>query len=108
VVGDAGAFALNVLGKSQGAIAYTFFKPAKHEGDTLSGQTFRTGTTGAPILEACPAYIECRLVDRLENGDHSIFVGEVVDAGLTEELPGRPDDHTLTLRDLGDKVFYGG
>ena len=108
VIGDAGAFALNVLGRSQGAIAYTFFKPAKREGDMLSGQPIRAGTTGAPLIDACPAYLECRLVDRLENGDHSIFVGEVVDAGLSEELAGRPDEHTLTLRDLGEKVFYGG
>jgi hypothetical protein len=35
-------------------------------------------------------------------------VGEVVDAGLAAPIEGRPDDATLTLRDLGDSTFYGG
>jgi len=45
---------------------------------------------------------------REERGDHSLFVGEVVDAGTRGEPAGRPDDQTLTLRDLGEKTFYGG
>ena len=44
----------------------------------------------------------------MERGDHSIFVGEVVDAGLSGEIAGRADDETLALRDLGEKTFYGG
>jgi len=48
------------------------------------------------------------LVDTVERGDHSIFVGEVVDAGLTQEIGGRPDDATLWMKDLGEKTFYGG
>ena len=35
-------------------------------------------------------------------------VGEVKDAGVAAQPEGRPDDATLTLKDLGDKVFYGG
>ncbi len=108
VIKEAGAFALNILGKAQQALAYGFFKPAEREGNTIGGQAFRSGSTGAPLLEATPAYVECRLVETIEKGDHSIFVGEVVDAGLLETPDGRPDDVTLTLKDLGEKVFYGG
>jgi flavin reductase (DIM6/NTAB) family NADH-FMN oxidoreductase RutF len=102
------AFALNVLGKDQGGVAFAFFKPAEKQGDTISGQPYRRGSTGAPILTALPAYVECRLVETVEKGDHSIFVGEVVDAGQTTEPSGRPDDATLWLKDLGEKIFYGG
>src|SRR5204863_5507528 len=49
------AFALNVLGKGQQTLAFTFFKPAEVAGDTVSGQPFRRGTTGAPILTNAPA-----------------------------------------------------
>jgi flavin reductase (DIM6/NTAB) family NADH-FMN oxidoreductase RutF len=108
VIKRAGCFALNVLDKDQGATAFTFFKPAEREGDTIGGEPVRAGSTGAPIIESCPAYVECRLVETLEKGDHSIFVGEVVDAGIASEPEGRPDDMTLTLRDLGDNIFYGG
>lgn len=108
VIKASGAFALNVLGKGQQALAYTFFKPAERQGPTISGEPVRAGATGAPILANAPAFVECRLVETLERGDHSIFVGEVVEAGLGAAPAGRPDDATLWLRELGDKVFYGG
>ena len=102
------AFALNVLGKDQGATAFTFFKPAVREGQTVSGEPFRSGTTGAPVLERAPAFVECRLVESVERGDHSIFVGEVVEAGLARAPEGRADNATLWLKDLGANIFYGG
>lgn len=105
---DAGHFALNVLGKSQDAAAYAFFKPAVAGEGTISGEPYRRGSTGAPVLESVPAAIECKLVDTVERADHSIFIGEVIDAHVAQEPEGRPDDGTLTLKDLGEKVFYGG
>jgi flavin reductase (DIM6/NTAB) family NADH-FMN oxidoreductase RutF len=108
IIKESKAFALNVLGKDQGPTAFTFFKPAVREGQTVSGEPFRWGTTGAPILEAAPAFVECRLVESVERGDHSIFVGEVVEAGLAKTPEGRADDATLWLKDLGANIFYGG
>jgi flavin reductase (DIM6/NTAB) family NADH-FMN oxidoreductase RutF len=104
-----GTFALNVLGKGQQATAFAFFKPTEAQNNTLSGEPYHPGSTGAPILDNAPAYIECKLVDSIEGkGDHSVFVAEVIDAGLTQSPTGRPDDATLWLRDLGEKIFYGG
>ena len=108
LIKDTKAFALNVLGKGQQGVAFTFFKPAERQGDTISGEPIRTGTTGSPILTNAPAYVECTLESTVEMSDHSIFVGKVVDAGLSKQPEGRADDATLWLKDLGDKVFYGG
>jgi flavin reductase (DIM6/NTAB) family NADH-FMN oxidoreductase RutF len=108
LIKESKAFALNVLGKDQGAMAFTFFKPATLEGQKISGEPFRWGITGAPILERAPAFVECRLVDSVERGDHSIFVGEVVEAGQVKAPEGRADDATLWLKDLGPNIFYGG
>ena len=102
------AFALNVLGKGQGPLAFTFFKPAEVKGDTISGEKFRTGVTGAPILTSTPAFIECTLEATVEKGDHSVFVGRVVEAGVSKSPEGRMEDATLWLKELGDKVYYGG
>lgn len=102
------AFALNVLGKGQQTLAFTFFKPAERQGQTISGEPFRPGTTGAPILTNTPAFMECTLEATVEKGDHSIFVGRVIEVGLTKPPDGRADDATLWLKDLGEKVFYGG
>lgn len=108
VIKESGAFALNVLGKGQGSVARTFFKPVEREGQTIGGEPFHAGVTGSPVLDNVPAYIECNLVDTLERGDHSVFVGQVVDAGVAEQPGGRPDEATLWLRDLGENLYYGG
>ncbi|MFQ5707826.1 MAG: flavin reductase family protein [bacterium] len=108
IIKEAGAFGLNILGKQQKATAFAFFKPAERDGDTINGEAFHKGSTGAPILDNVPAYLECTLIETVEKGDHSIFVGEVVDAGVADAPSGRPDDLTLTLKDLGENVFYGG
>jgi flavin reductase (DIM6/NTAB) family NADH-FMN oxidoreductase RutF len=108
IIKDSKVFALNVLGKNQKDVAFTFFKPLEREGNTIGGQRFRAGSLGAPIFESAPAFIECALVETVERGDHSTFIGEVKDAGVAVQPEGRPDDVTLMLKDLGDKIFYGG
>ena len=78
------------------------------EDGKLSGQAVHKGTTGAPILDAAPAAVECRVTSIVEQGDHHIIVGEVVDAHLSKPMTGRPDAAILEMKDLGDNVFYGG
>jgi hypothetical protein len=104
----AGAFALNMLGKGQQSVAFTFFKPTVASEGKLSGEPYRNGSTGAPVLLNAPACIECKVVEVIERGDHHIFVGEVVDAHLTKVPEGRPDAAILEMKDLGEKTFYGG
>src|SRR5947209_7020939 len=54
-------FALNMLGKDQKGLAFTFFNPSNVENGKLSGEPIHKGTTGAPILDAAPAAVECRV-----------------------------------------------
>jgi flavin reductase (DIM6/NTAB) family NADH-FMN oxidoreductase RutF len=108
VIKSSEAFALNVLSKEQQTMAFAFFKSVQREGQKIGGEPFRTGDTGSPLLENAAAFLDCRLVEAVEKGDHSVFIGEVVDAGVSRDPEGRPDDVTLWLKDLGDKIFYGG
>jgi flavin reductase (DIM6/NTAB) family NADH-FMN oxidoreductase RutF len=94
------AFAIHIVGRSQKDLATSFFKGAAVNGDTLNGYRFETGVTGAPVLVDAPAWFECRVVEELRGGDHTIFVAEVVAAGV------RRDEPPLTLREAG--FFYGG
>ena len=48
----------------------------------ISGQPFHKSVTGAPILSEAPGAIECRVISIVEQGDHHIVVGEVVEAHL--------------------------
>ena len=105
---QAGHFALNMLGKGQQAAAFTFFKPAERDGDTISGEPFRTGSSGAPILEIAQASVECKVVEIVERGDHHIVIGEVIDANVAVPPEGRADEAILEMKELGDNVFYGG
>jgi flavin reductase (DIM6/NTAB) family NADH-FMN oxidoreductase RutF len=109
LVKQTGVFVLNILGKGQQAMAFTFFKPAVLQDNTISGESFHYGLTGAPIFDSVPAFVECKLVEMVEGkGDHSIIIAEVIDAGLVKQPDNRPDDVTLWLKDLGEKIFYGG
>jgi flavin reductase (DIM6/NTAB) family NADH-FMN oxidoreductase RutF len=105
---EAGTFALNMLGKGQQGAAFAFFKPVKVEGDTISGEPFRTGANGAPVLTNAIASVECKVVEIVEKGDHHIVVAEVTNAEVPKAIAGRADDAVLHMRDLGDTVFYGG
>ena len=108
IVKEAQAFALNMLGKEQKGVAFAFFKPTQISEGKLSGQAYRRGTTGAPILVDAPGAVECRVRAIVEQGDHHIVVGEVVEAHLNKPPAGRPDAAILEMKDLGDNVFYGG
>ena len=101
-------FALNMLGKDHKGVAFTFFKPTKLEDGKLSGQAIHIGSTGVPILDAASAAVECKVTSIVEQGDHHIVVGEVVDAHIAKPITGRPDAAILEMKELGDNVFYGG
>jgi flavin reductase (DIM6/NTAB) family NADH-FMN oxidoreductase RutF len=51
------------------------------------GLTAKKGkVVSAPIIEECVAHLECRLVNAVRTGDHTLFVGEVVAASVEEDL----------------------
>ncbi len=108
LVKETGHFALNMLGKGQKDTCFSFFKPTTKEGDTLNGEKYKAGANGCPILESAAAFVECKLVETVEKGDHSVFVAEVIDAAVQGEIEGRPDNAILLMQDLGEKTFYGG
>lgn len=108
IVKDAGSFVLNMLGKDQKGLAFTFFKPAEIGDGTLSGQPFKPAGNGAPLLVNAPAAVECRVKTIVAEGDHHIVVAEVTDAHVMKAPSGRPDAAILEMKDLGDNVFYGG
>ncbi|MSQ28859.1 MAG: flavin reductase [Dehalococcoidia bacterium] len=99
---DSGVFAVNVLGKEHKDLAFTFFKPATVEGNLISGQPFEAGKeTGCALLTNLPAWWECKLVGEVSHGDHTVFVGEVIEAGVRN-----PDDACILMRD--HNLNYGG
>jgi flavin reductase (DIM6/NTAB) family NADH-FMN oxidoreductase RutF len=108
ILKDNKTFTLNMLGKEHKGLAFTFFKPAQMADGKLSGQAIHKGANGAPILDVALAAIECKVTSIVEQGDHHIVVGEVIEAHLPKPIEGRPDVAILEMKDLGENVFYGG
>ncbi|WP_204153640.1 flavin reductase family protein [Leptolyngbya sp. CCY15150] len=93
-------FALSVLEEGQKSMAQTFFKPQRRVGNKFEEVEFYLGETGCPIITDSLGYVECRVVGAVEHGDHTVFVGEVIAAGIHRE--GNP----LLLESTGWQ--YGG
>jgi flavin reductase (DIM6/NTAB) family NADH-FMN oxidoreductase RutF len=80
----AGVFAVNILPEEGERLSRQF---ATREVDKFKGVAYHVGEIGCPVLDDALATLECRIVDQLPGGDHTIFVGEVV-TGTTR--PGKP------------------
>ena len=98
---ETGVFAVNVIGKEQVNLPFNFFKPHDPEGTSIGGESFEPGPeTGCPLLVNTPAWWECKVVGQVAHGDHTLFVGEVLEAGV------RNEDNAILMRDRN--LNYGG
>jgi flavin reductase (DIM6/NTAB) family NADH-FMN oxidoreductase RutF len=68
-------YTVNVLAADQRALADRF---AARVADRFAGIPYRPGLHGCPVFEGAAAVFECRSRSRHEEGDHVIFVGEVL------------------------------
>ncbi|ABX08812.1 flavin reductase family protein [Prochlorococcus marinus] len=93
-------FSLNVLRADQKELAAVFFKPQKGLGGRFEAAPYNFGENGLPLLEDAIGGIECNVVGNVANGDHTVFVAEVISAKLNA------DGDPLILSDTG--WSYGG
>ncbi|MGD9511983.1 MAG: flavin reductase family protein [Geminicoccaceae bacterium] len=71
-------FAVNLLGPEQQALAQHFGGRDDCHGPARFGLgRWVAGTTGMPVLGDAAAVLECRLVEAIPAGTHSILIGEV-------------------------------
>jgi flavin reductase (DIM6/NTAB) family NADH-FMN oxidoreductase RutF len=71
---DCGRFVINVLSLSQIEHSRRFSSPVPNK---FNGINYRLGLEGLPVLEECAATFECRTVQRLDVGDHILYLGQV-------------------------------
>jgi flavin reductase (DIM6/NTAB) family NADH-FMN oxidoreductase RutF len=80
------AFSISILAADQQALAECFARPTTASKLTgFCGAAWHEAETGSPILEGAIAYFDCRLLERHDGGDHTIFIGEIVAAGYRED-----------------------
>lgn len=80
----ADAFCVNVLADDQEAICRNF---AVSGSDKFVGVAWRSGVTGAPIIERSLAWVECELEIVHDAGDHELVVGRVISLNRGEGRP---------------------
>jgi flavin reductase (DIM6/NTAB) family NADH-FMN oxidoreductase RutF len=82
---DAGHFSINVLASEDERLARRFaawdilqkFEEIGHHSEV----------SGAPVLDDALAWVDCRLWQTYEGGDHTIFIGEVLAGDAREGAP---------------------
>jgi flavin reductase (DIM6/NTAB) family NADH-FMN oxidoreductase RutF len=100
MIRESGVFSLNFLDEEQQEVAKHFFRSHRMSGDRLGSYAYKEGANGCPLLDDALAHVQCRVYEIVETGDHTLFVGEVMDAELLRETP------PLELKKTG--WTYGG
>ena len=80
-----GYFAISILAHDAERIARLFSTDVSDR--KFEGIAFRSEVTGAPVLEAALAWVDCTVHAQFDGGDHTIFAGRVVAAGATDGTP---------------------
>ncbi len=77
-------FAVSILRDSQQHYSDRF---ASHLPDKFDGIKFETNNQNIPILVDTLAVLECRRVNAHDNGDHTIFVGQIESSYVADDQP---------------------
>ena len=81
---ETGFFAVNILSEDQKQVSSQFASPRENKFD---GVEFDSNGMEIPILKGALVNLECRLRDSHDGGDHTIFIGEIEKAHLSEGKP---------------------
>lgn len=104
LVTEGRVFVLNIVDRDDRGIVRKFTKPVDVDlaAMTLNEIPFHDGRTGAPVLDQALAYVECEVRQQVDLGDHTLFIGEVVDARFQR------GEETEVLRMEDTRMSYGG
>ena len=94
-----GVFTISVLPEGSKDLSLKFTAKSTSGEGRLEGEPVTPHATGAPVLEAATAWIECRVVNQSHPGDHVIYVGEVIGGDMRNGI-------STKLRDTG--MSYSG
>lgn len=101
LIKDGGSFTVNLWDSEDTKPFVKFSKPAERDDNTLNGRPVRTATTGAPVFEEAIAWMDCEVKQAINLGTHTLFLGEIVDAGINDA-----DARAAAMSDT--RMKYGG
>jgi flavin reductase (DIM6/NTAB) family NADH-FMN oxidoreductase RutF len=101
LVRDGGSFTVNLWSSEDTKVFVKFSKPASYEGSALNGRPVHDAPSGAPVFDEALAWIDCEVRQSLDLGTHTLFVGEVVAAGINDDDARPASTHDTRMK-------YGG
>jgi flavin reductase (DIM6/NTAB) family NADH-FMN oxidoreductase RutF len=94
LVEASGAFALHLVGEQHLDWVWRFGLESGRDADKFQGLPLRAEATGSPLLDDAIGWLDCRVEARLDTGDRTLYLAEVVQGQVTHFGP------PLTLRRL--------
>ncbi len=101
LIADGGSFSVNLWDATDTRVFVKFSKPAQYADGTLNGRPVRDEATGAPVFDEAIAWLDCGVRHTLDLGSHTLFVGEVLAAGIA-------DDAARAASMADTRMKYGG
>jgi len=78
---ETGRFVMHLLRHDQFELIHRLGFVSCRERDKLDAIAHRPGVLGAPVLDDCYAHFECRVVNEMDTGSSTCFLGDVVAVG---------------------------
>src|SRR6266852_2774080 len=79
---ETGRFVLHLLREDQLELVHRLGFVSGRTRDKLADVPHRLGRLGAPVLDDCYAHLECRVVNAMDTGSSTCFLGDVVEMGF--------------------------
>jgi flavin reductase (DIM6/NTAB) family NADH-FMN oxidoreductase RutF len=79
---ESGAFVLHLLRRDQFELVHQLGFQSGRNQDKLARVPHHVGKLGAPVLDQCYAHFECRVVNVMDTGSSTCFLGDVVEVGF--------------------------
>ncbi|MBU0982970.1 MAG: flavin reductase family protein [candidate division Zixibacteria bacterium] len=84
---DGESFAVNVLPAGQEAVAKSYFGPAESGYRKLEAAVIKPAPeTGCPLIPGAVGFLDCRIVNRVAAGNHTVYFGEILAAELENDV----------------------
>ena len=82
-------FGINMLSEQQRMISEHYADEERDlkNAEQLTGAKFVRTQHGTPVLQGALAYLECRLLNEQDAGDHTIFIAQVEEVVIGEGRP---------------------
>ncbi len=85
LIKDSGYFCINTIPVDAMDLAKHFGFKSGRKTNKFKGYTYTNALKGSPVLDQASAYIECELQSTCEAGDHTLFIGSIVDHAVLRE-----------------------